>query len=112
MGSQWFWTNSIGTQTKSENGDIWNKDLAFTFFPQPIITDLITLGDISYSATPQQYQTLPRSTDGHNVRFEIELVGCENYQLEAGKHCFLRFIVNIPFDDVKICLHSTDSYYP
>jgi hypothetical protein len=74
----------IGTQTKSENGDIWNKDLAFTFFPQPIITDLITLGDISYSATPQQYQTLPRSTDGHNVRFEIELLGCENYQLEAG----------------------------
>ncbi len=59
--------------------------MAFTFFPQPIITDLITLGDISYSATPQKDQTLPRSTDGHNVRFEIELVGCENYQLEAGK---------------------------
>ena len=87
MGDQWIATNNIGTQ-KSE--DILAKDLTFYFFPQPIVTDVISLGSISYTANPQQDQPLPRSIDGHTVRFEIELVGCENYQLEAGTfYCHL-----------------------
>jgi hypothetical protein len=52
--------------------------------PQPIVTNRLYLSDITYTADPVKDQTLPHWNDGHTLRFEIELFGCDNYQIDAG----------------------------
>ena len=83
MDNQSFIT-SLGFNDINKTVDIGNKNLTLDYFPQPIITNQITLGDITYSAAARNGSTLPKWNDGHTVSLQIELFGCDNYLLDEG----------------------------
>ncbi len=60
--------------------------MKFQLLPQPIVAKRLYFSDITYTADPAKDQTVPLWNDGHIIQFEIELFGCENYQIDAGKH--------------------------
>ena len=58
-------------------------DLSLSLFPQPIFTSEIFFGDIIYTADLMNNKL---NWDlGHTVHFNLELFGCDNYQIDESK---------------------------
>ena len=54
--------------------------LEVTLFPQPILTQQLTLSGFQYSAAVDS-----EWHHGHRIRFNLELFGCEHYEIDACK---------------------------
>ena len=65
-----------------------NTNLQIIFFPKPILTTELTFNDFVYTASPQAYKTSAQYDDGHNVLLQMELFGCDNYDLTFGNFSF------------------------
>ena len=83
MGSTTYDNSFLGNSDQAENQG--NTNLQVTFFPRPILTSQLTFSDIWYIASPNPGQTSAHWNDGHNVLLEMELFGCDQYDLTKGK---------------------------
>ena len=63
--------------------DPGKTDLSPSLFPQPILTSQISFGDIIYVADPMGSDL--KWNLGHTVHFNLELFGCDNYQIDSSK---------------------------
>ena len=59
------------------------NNLEVTLFPQPILTQQLTLSGFQYNASDDS-----EWHHGHRIRFNLELFGCENYEIDACKLTF------------------------
>ena len=57
------------------------------FFNSTVYTNVITFGDFTYTVDPtyNNYETSPLWYRVHSVQFEMELFGCDNYQIDEGE---------------------------
>jgi hypothetical protein len=58
-------------------------DVTLTSLPQPILTSQISLGDIVFTASP--LGATPQWNFGHVIPFNLEVYGCDNYQIDESK---------------------------
>ena len=82
--------NMAGRDYKSQmienvvkGGDNGRRNLEVTLLPYPILTDTLKLSGLQYYAGNDW-------DDGHRIRFNIELFGCENYEIDACKFELLK----------------------
>ena len=76
---KWFWPLSY----RAENQGTTNLQLAF--LNPPMIASELTFSDIVYTASPGSGQTNPQWNDGHYVMAQLELFGCDNYDVTQSK---------------------------
>ena len=57
------------------------------FFNSTVYTNVITFGGITYTLDPTYNtgETNPYWKRVHSVQFEMELFGCDNYQIDEGE---------------------------
>ena len=60
-------------------------NMTFIFFPVPILTHQLRLGDLTYTVNPRGDNPLPNYDDGHYILYEMELFGCDNYVIDESK---------------------------
>ena len=63
------------------NVDPGTTNLRISYFPNPILTQNLFLGDIQFKVVQGSYGP----NDVRLVTFEIELFGCSNYVIEKGQ---------------------------
>ena len=85
MGSQWISINALANPMKALGVDPGNQNMNIQMLPQPFVAQRFYLSKITYTADPVTGKTLPQWNDGHILQFEIEVFGCDNYELDAGK---------------------------
>ena len=64
--------------------DPGNTNLDFKSLPVPLLTSELLLLYLTYTAQPRGGNPLPNFDDGHTILFQLELFGCDNYDLNAG----------------------------
>jgi hypothetical protein len=83
---------SMGSMTYSSNilsylnpiANPGGKGISLIYFPQALFTNVIKFSDIVYTADARYGQSQPNYNDNHVISFEMELFGCDNYQMDAG----------------------------
>jgi hypothetical protein len=86
MGSTTYYNTFLGTSDQPENQG--NTNLQVIYFPRPILTSQLNFSDISYIASPNPGERVANWNDGHNVLLEMELFGCDQYDLTKGEEPF------------------------
>ena len=74
--------NNLPSNYQAE--DQGNSNLQVTYLKNPILTSQLTFSHIDYTASPQSGQSIPHFNDGHNVLLQMELFGCNNYDITQG----------------------------
>ena len=83
MGSGSYTTLLDASYNRARN--LATTDVTLTTLPQPILTSQVTFGDIVFTASPLGSE--PQWNFGHVIPFNLELYGCDNYQMDESKRC-------------------------
>ena len=79
------WDDSYDTNWKKAGKELRRE---ITHLPKPLYTDMIILSNFLFSAEPGPNNDHIKSKLGFDIKAQIELYGCSNYDLDRSKHWF------------------------
>ena len=62
--------------------------MSLIYFPIPILATEMRLTHLTYTGNPVGSNPFAKYDDGHNIKFETELFGCDNYDINEGEMFF------------------------